>query len=103
MVAVKVKFFGAIKGLTDGPNTVVELDEDATVTDLLKELHKKYGKSFYDGVLSDANGLNGVKGHVKLFINGEEVHSQKFATTKVMVDGAVAETMLYVVSATTGG
>lgn len=100
MVTVNVKFFGVVRDLTDGPHTAVELDDNATLTDLLKELHKKYGKPFYDGVLSEENGL---KGHVKLFMNGEEVDSRKLATTKVMVDGAAAETMLYVVPSTTGG
>lgn len=100
MVTVKVKFFGVVRDVTDGPHTVVELDDDATLIDLLQELHKKYGKPFYDGVLSESKGM---KGHVKLFMNGEEVDSRKLATTKVMVDGAAAETMFYVVPATTGG
>src|ERR1035437_6153267 len=100
MVRVNVKFFGVVRGLTDGPHTVVELDDDATLTDLLKELHKRYGKPFYDGVLCESNGL---KGHVKLFMNGEEIDSRKLATTKVAVAGAAAETMLYVVPSTPGG
>jgi molybdopterin converting factor small subunit len=100
LVAVKVKFFGVVRGLTDGPSTVVEMDNDATLADLLEELHKKYGKRFYDGVLCESNGL---KGHVKLFMNDAEIDSRKLATTKVAVAGAAAETMLYVVPSTAGG
>lgn len=100
MVAVKVKFFGIVRGLTDGPQTIVELHDDANLLDLLKELHKKYGKPFYDAVLSESNGL---KGHVKLFLNGDEVDRRDLATTKVTKDGAAAETTLYVVPSTTGG
>jgi len=100
VVAVKVKFFGAVRGLTDGPATVVELNEDATMTDLLTELNRRYGKPFHDRVLSDTQGL---KGHVKLFLNGEEVDSRKLAATKVSVAGEPAETVVYVVPSTAGG
>jgi molybdopterin converting factor small subunit len=100
MVKVKVKFFGVVRGLTDGPSTVVEMDDDATLADLLKELHKKYGKAFYDGVLCESNGL---KGHVKVFLNDEEIDNRRLAATKVVVAGAAAEAMLYVVPSTAGG
>ena len=100
MVAVRVKFFGAVRGFTDGPATVVELNENATMTDLLAELNRKYGKRFHDRVLSDTEGL---KGHVKLFLNGEEVDSRNLATTKVSLAGEPVETVDYVVPSTAGG
>lgn len=103
MVVVQVKFFGDVRSFTDGPKTIVELNDGATVTDLLKELDKKYGKPFHDGVLSESNELYGIKGHVKLFLNGDAVESRNFPTTKLVAEGAAAEAMFYVVSATTGG
>ena len=100
MITVNVKFFGVVKGITDEPITVIEVNEDATLADLLQGLYRKYGKPFGDRVLSDSNGL---KGHVKLFLNGEEVDSRKLETTKVVVAGAAGEAMLYVVPSTAGG
>ena len=103
MVVVQVKFFGDVKSLTVAPKTIVELNDGATVADLLKELGNKYGKPFHDGVLSESKELYGVKGHVKLFMNGDAVESRNFPTTKIVAEGAAAEATFYVVSATTGG
>ncbi len=103
MVPVNVKFFGDVRNFFKGPHTVIELNDGGTVMDLLHELEKKYGKPFRESVLSQSNELYGIKGHVKLFMNGDVVESRNFLTTKVVADGAAAEATFYVVSATTGG
>jgi molybdopterin converting factor small subunit len=103
MVVVQVKFFGDVKSFTDVPKTIVELNDGATVADLLQELDRKYGTPFHEGVLSESNELYGVKGHVKLFLNGDVVESRNFPTTKVIAESAPVEATFYVVSATTGG
>jgi hypothetical protein len=103
MVVVRVKFFGDVKGFAPVPTTMVELNDGASVIDLLKELADLYGKRFQEGVLSQSSELYGVKGHVQLFMNGESVERRNFPTTKIVAEGAAAEATLFVVSATTGG
>ncbi len=61
---ITVKFYTRIKEFTGEAQTTVELKENSTVKDLVKELAKKYGKPFEKYVL-DKN--RGVKPYIKLF------------------------------------
>lgn len=100
MAEVSVKFVGVLRDVTGGRRTVVDLGEDASLTDLLAALHRRYGQRFDESVLS---GSNGVKGHVKLFLNGREIDRRDLSTTRVVVDGVAAQAILYVVPSTAGG
>ncbi len=100
MATIKVKFHGVIRDITGGPTTEVELSDDATVMDLLKTLHEKYGQAFYDRVLDEALG---VRTYVRLFLNDEELDNNALASTKLVTDGVAADAMLYVMPAMTGG
>ena|SRR3989304_6632317 len=100
MLKVKVRFFGVIRDVTGGQTTEVEVGDDASIMDLVKQLHQQYGRAFYDRVMDEALG---VRSYVKLFLNNEEVDNSKLATTKLVRDGAAAEAMIYVMPASTGG
>ncbi len=99
MATVKVKFFGVIRDVTGAQTTEVEMQDGATVMDLLKELHNRYGQPFYDRVLDEAIG---VRTYVRLFINNEELPNNKL-DARLVEDGVAAEAMFYVMPAMTGG
>jgi molybdopterin converting factor small subunit len=100
MVTVKVKFFGIVRDITRAPVTEIEVDDDATVLDLLQALQRECGQSFSDAVLSDVNGL---QSHVMLFMNDEEVNRWKLGETKVVGPGGGAEAIVYVIPSAVGG
>ncbi len=100
MATVKVKFHGVIRDITRTPMTEIEVDDNATVMDLLSALHQKYGQPFHDRVLDDALG---VRTYVRLFLNDEELDNRALAATNLVNGGVAAEAILYVMPAMTGG
>lgn len=74
---VKVKTFAMIREAI-GTNLEIELQEDASVRDLLTELTRRYGENFSKVVLDEGGGL---QRFVKLFLNGKDVEFlNKFQT-----------------------
>lgn len=96
---IRVKFFGIIRDVVDGPQIEMQVPQDATVRDLLGHLANRYGERFAERVMTSDGGL---KTYVKVFINNREVDSKNL-TVPLVTEGEATEAMVYVLPATTGG
>ncbi len=100
MISIKVKFYGVIKDIIKEPAAEFELEDGATMSDLLDLMRRKYGDEFAQRVLDDRIG---VRTYVKLFLNDEEVDNASVSSTKLSAAGASAAATLYVMPSSTGG
>lgn len=100
MVKVNVRFYGFLKDVTNAPTAEVALNGGSSVADLLNHLAETYGQPFRDRVLDQAIGI---KNHVKIFLDNEEVDSGSLETTRLSDGRSDAEAILYVMTAATGG
>ncbi|HLE80900.1 MAG TPA: hypothetical protein VJA25_06380, partial [Dehalococcoidia bacterium] len=69
---IRVKFYGIIRDVVDGPQVEMQLPRGSRVIDLLRLLADKYGEKFAERVMTSQGGL---KTYVKVFINNQEVDS----------------------------
>ncbi len=97
---VTVRFFGVVRDFTKEPEVALELADGSTIRDLLDDLRTRYGEPFRNAVLCDSGEL---KGHVKLFMNDEEVNPRLVTITKLVASGEAADALLYVLPSTAGG
>lgn len=98
-VPVRVKFYGIIRDVVDGPQIEIQVNPELTVKDLLSYLAERYGQQFVERVMTSEGGL---KTYVKVFVNNREVDSNNLATP-LITEGEATEAMVYVLPATTGG
>ncbi len=96
---VRVKFYGIIRDVVDGPEVEMQLPQGSTVIDLIHSLADRYGQKFVERVMTSQGGL---KTYVKVFINNQEVDSSSL-TTRVVTEGESTEALVYVLPASTGG
>lgn len=96
---IRVKFYGIIRDVVDGPQVEMQLPQGSTVIDLIRSLADRYGQKFVERVMTSQGGL---KTYVKVFINNQEVDSNCLTTTLV-TEGESTEALVYVLPATTGG
>ena len=98
-VPIRVKFYGIIRDVVDGPQVEIQVDSDFTVKDLLGYLAQRYGEKFVERVMTSEGGL---KTYVKVFVNNREVDSNNLSIP-LNTEGEATEAMVYVLPATTGG
>ncbi len=96
---IRVKFYGIIRDVVDGPQVEMQLPQDSRVIDLLRSLVDRYGEKFAERVMTSQGGL---KTYVKVFINNQEVDANHL-NTQLVTEGESAEALVYVLPATTGG
>ena len=96
---IRVKFYGIIRDVVDGPQVELQLPQNSTVNDLLRSLADRYGDKFVERVFNSQGDL---KTYVRVFINNQEV-AGNFLTTRLVTEGESAEALVYVLPATTGG
>jgi molybdopterin converting factor small subunit len=98
MIPVRVKFYGWIRDVVDGPEAEVSLPEESSIKDLVDLLVERYGPGFAERVLE---GRRGFKSYVKFFLNEEEINDLE-ARLKKEGQNAV-QAMVYVMAAMDGG
>lgn len=96
---IRVKFYGIIRDVVDGPQIEIVLPHDSTVDDLLRYLADRYGERFVERVMTSQGGL---KTYVRVFINNQEVAANDLARP-LMTPGETTEATVYVLPSTTGG
>jgi molybdopterin converting factor small subunit len=96
---VRVKFYGVIRDVVDGPQVELELSRDSTVRDLLRSLADRYGEGFVERVMDSQRGI---KTYVRLFINDNEIGNDSL-DTRLATGEAPLQALVYVLPATTGG
>ena len=100
MVKVNVKYHGVIRDVTGEPGAAFEMMDDATVRDLLDQMHRKYGQGFSERVLDRRLG---VRSYVILFLDGRQLDNAAVGITRLATGGQGAEAMVYVMSGACGG
>jgi molybdopterin converting factor small subunit len=100
MIQVEVEFFGPVRDFTSERTVTVELEDGTSVADLLAALHARLGQPFSDAVLARETG---VKGHIRLFLNGAAVDSRHLRSAILLPVGPCAKAALFVVPVMTGG
>jgi molybdopterin synthase sulfur carrier subunit len=84
---VTVKFFTTLREIVGKPQEQIELSETVTVSELLQQLGKRYGKDFVRYVYNE-KGV--VKGHLHFLINGKSITTQQGLKTKLKENDILA-------------
>ena len=84
---VTARFFTTLREITGKKEEPVEFPKTATITSLLKELSKKYGKEFDDYMFDE---LGDVRGHLQILVNGKSVATTGGLNTKLKEGDQVA-------------
>ena len=83
MVPVRVKFYGTIKNVIKDTDLRIELQDGATVRDLLAYLTERFGSAFSTRVL-DSKGR--MQSYVRMFVNENDVDNDSLSTS-LQADG----------------
>jgi len=84
---VTVKFFTALREITQKREEEIELPSTATVEELLEILSKKYGRKFVDYVYDEKNN---VRSHLQFLVNGRNTTILQGFKTKLVEGDKVA-------------
>lgn len=85
VMRVKVKFFAALREITGIKEGDIEMQEGATVENLLTKLTQKFGPQFKNYVFDEKTGT--FKGYLQLLMDGKNI-SQKEGLKTRLNDGA---------------
>ena len=77
---VTVRFFTTLREITGRKEENIELSDTETVSSLLKQLSRKYGKEFDDYMFDE---LGDVHGHLQILVNGRSVTTMCGLKTKL--------------------
>ncbi len=80
MMAVSIKFFASLAEKCGEKETIISLKEESTISDLLKKLSQKYGKSFQETVFQP-NG--NIKKAYKILLNETGILEQSMTNIKL--------------------
>jgi molybdopterin synthase sulfur carrier subunit len=84
---VTARFFTTLREITGRKEDHVEFSKTATVSSLLKQLSRKYGKEFDDYMFDE---LGDVRGHLQILINGQSVSKMRGLKTRLKEGDQVA-------------
>ena len=84
---VEVKFFTSLREITGKKTDEIQLQNDATVEELLTLLSKKYGKNFRE-YLYDKKGK--VQGFLSFLVNGKNINALEGFNTKLKQGDTIA-------------
>jgi MoaD family protein len=84
---INVKYFDSLKKITGKSEEVIEMDNYATMEQLLQKLKEKYGNLFSDLVM-DSKG--NIKEDILLFLNGRSIKAHKEIYGEFLTDEAIA-------------
>jgi len=77
---ITAKFFTTLREITGKKEDQIELTKPTTVSQLLKDLSKKYGKEFDDYLFDE---LGDVRGHLQILVNGQSITTMHGLKTRL--------------------
>lgn len=84
---IKVNYFGPLKDITGKREEKIELDENATIYNLIQRLGEKYGEPVLKLILGPKGDL---KNDIQLVINGRSIKSHREIYGSLLTEGAIA-------------
>ena len=84
---VTVRFFTTLREIVRKKEEQIEFPKPISVTTVLKQLSKKYGKDFDDYMFDELGDLHG---HLQILVNGQSVSTMKGLNTKLSDGDQVA-------------